>query len=181
MKSKHKTQIILIAAIVAVAAILLLVQPWDSGSIRMFWDGERPGYWYDEHSLPSWVNDPETHCLQIVPHRVTITKIRVYTVDSAFVIDIHEYAAQDNALFSIESSDPLTLTFNENAFGTAAVNIYYNNRWNQPKIYGLQFNHSSQDGMLSISENRHSGTPFINSRESPCRGAHAQKPTHQMQ
>lgn len=159
MNLRLKTQIISTAVIAVAAVILLIVQPWDSGSVRILWDGERPGYWYDGHSLTDLVYNPELHCLQVIPHRVTITKIEVSTLDLMYSVDIHEYAAQDNTLFSIESSDPLTLTFFENASGMASVNFYYNNRWNQQKIYGLEFNQSSQDGTLHIFEYRRSGTP----------------------
>lgn len=160
MNITPRSQLILAAVTAAAAAILLIVQPWDSGSIHVLWDGERPGYWYDEHSLPSFVHDPESHSLQIVPHRAVITEIQVSTFDLRYGVDIHEYAAQDNALFSIDSSDPLTLTFYENASGMAAVNVYYRNRWNQPKIYGLQFEQSSRNSGLSMFEYRRSGTPY---------------------
>lgn len=151
MNITHRKQLILAAA-TAVAVILLIVQPWDSGSIRLLWDGERPGYWGDDYSLSAleWVNDPELHNLQIIPRRVTITRTEVSTLSSEHIMDIHEYAAQDNALFSIESSDPLTLTFYEKAHDAAGVNFYYNDRWGRPKIYGLSFNQSYQRGMLQI-------------------------------
>lgn len=154
MNITPKTQLILAAVTAAAAAILIFVQPWDSGSIHVLWDGERPGYWGDDYSLSElgWVNDPESHKLQIIPHCVTITRTEVSTLHSAHVMDVYEYAAQDNALFSIESSDPLTLTFYEKAHDVAGVNFYYNDRWGRSKIYGLEFRQSFQRGVLDISQ-----------------------------
>lgn len=154
MNKTNRTRLILATIIVVAAAGLFIVQPWDSGSIQVLWDNERPGNWDDDYSLfeLSMVHDPESHVLQLIPHRATITRIEVATLLSAGVIDIYEYAAQEDALFSVKSSDPLTLTFYKEAHDVARVNCYYTNRWGQSKTYGLVFTQSSQKGILHIDE-----------------------------